>query len=511
MRTSLVLALLPAISAFQLPFKLPFFNNHSGQQLLQPANTTPRVAIIGAGAGGASAAFWISKAKERFGLDIEVDVYEKEPYIGGRSTVVFPYGNTSLPAVELGASIFVKANKNMWRAVDEFNLTRRDFRDEKGMGIWDGEKLLFTASGGWWTWWDNAKALFRYGFHSPRRTQVFVDNMINKFLTLYSPDAPKWDNITHLSTTLGWTDLVSQSTSEYLRSEGVSDRFISELVEASTRVNYGQNADEIHALEGACSLAPTGASAVEGGNFQVFEQFVKRSHANVYLNTSVKSIRQTGSDRWLVDSDRGSESYSAIILAAPYHSTNIEVPSEVSSRIPPQPYVHLHVTLVATTQPSLPPQSLSLSASTKVPAMLLTTFEGARNGGKEPEFNSLSYHGLISEGEWVVKIFSKKRISNKWLSKMFDGQVGWVLRKEWDAYPVLPPSTSFPDVKLQPHFYYVNAFEPFISTMETETLASRNVVDILLKETFGGSGICGPEGTPLNDTAKEDYVFGWDC
>ncbi|KAJ7820753.1 hypothetical protein B0H14DRAFT_1342502 [Mycena olivaceomarginata] len=92
--------------------------------------------------------------------------------------------------------------------------------------------------------------------------------------------------------------------------------------------------------------------------------------------------------------------------------------------------------------------------------MLLTTFEGARNGGKEPEFNSLSYHGLISEGEWVVKIFSKKRISNKWLSKMFDGQVGWVLRKEWDAYPVLPPSTSFPDVKLQPHFYYVNAFEP---------------------------------------------------
>lgn len=85
MRTSLVLALLPAISAFQLPFKLPFFNNHSGQQLLQPANTTPRVAIIGAGAGGASAAFWISKAKERFGLDIEVDVYEKESYIGGRS------------------------------------------------------------------------------------------------------------------------------------------------------------------------------------------------------------------------------------------------------------------------------------------------------------------------------------------------------------------------------------------------------------------------------------------
>ncbi|KAF7354883.1 Prenylcysteine lyase [Mycena sanguinolenta] len=512
MRIRLVLALLPVVGAFQLPFKIPFFSQSVQQPLVQPANSRPKIAIIGAGAGGASAAFWIAKAKERFGGidEVEVDVYDKNSYIGGR-TVVYPYDDsTNFSAVELGASIFVKANKNIWRAVDEFNLTRRDFRDENGMGIWDGEKLLFTTSGGWWSWWDSAKALLRYGFHSPRRTQQFVDSMIDKFLTLYAPDAPKWDNITHLSSSLNWTDLVSQSTSEYLQSQGVSNKFISELVEASTRVNYGQNADKIHALEGACSLAPTGASSVEGGNFQVFEQFLKRSQANVYLNTSVNSITPTTANQWVLDSDRGSETYTAIILAAPYHSTKIRVPTDISSRIPPQPYVHLHVTLLSTTQPSVPAQSFSLPSSTKIPAMLLTTFEGARNGGKEPEFNSLSYHGLISEGEWVVKIFSKKRISNKWLSKMFDNQVGWVLRKEWDAYPVLPPTSSFPDVKLAPNFYYVNSFEPFISTMETQTLASRNVVDMLLKDSFD-SGICGPAGTPLNDTEKEDYVFGWDC
>ncbi|KAJ6501653.1 Prenylcysteine lyase-domain-containing protein [Mycena vitilis] len=514
MRTQLLLALLPVISAFQLPFKVPFFNQSGQQQPLRSANSKPRIAIIGAGAGGSSAAFWISKAKERgfadLGIDVEVDVYEKDSYIGGRSTVVFPHDDTSLPAVELGASIFVKANKNMWRAVDEFNLTRRDFRDENGLGIWDGEKLLFTASGGWWTWWDSAKALFRYGFHSPRRTQAVVDDMINKFLTLYSPEAPKWDNLTHLSSQLGWAELVSQTTSEYLKGEGISNLFISELVEASTRVNYGQNADEIHALEGACSLAPTGASAVQDGNFQIFEQFLERSQANVYLNTSVKSISQTTSGQWELKSDRGSETYKAVILAAPWHSTKIQVSAEISSRIPPQPYVHLHVTLLTTTAPSVPPQSFSLSPSTKIPPMLLTTFEGARNGGKEPEFNSLSYHGRVSQGEWVVKIFSKARVSDEWLSKTFDGKVGWVHRKEWDAYPVLPPTTSFPDVKLATGFYYVNSFEPFISTMETQTLASRNIVDLLLKESFQ-SGICGPAELAVNVTDKEDYVYGWDC
>lgn len=51
--------------------------------------------------------------------------------------------------------------------------------------------------------------------------------------------------------------------------------------------------------------------------------------------------------------------------------------------------------------------------------------------------------------------------------------------------------------------------------METETIASRNVVDLLLNEDFGssicGSRISGPEDgrRTLND--NEDFVLGWDC
>jgi prenylcysteine oxidase/farnesylcysteine lyase len=68
--------------------------------------------------------------------------------------------------------------------------------------------------------------------------------------------------------------------------------------------------------------------------------------------------------------------------------------------------------------------------------MVLTTYEGVRKGGKEPEFNSLSYHGYATKGiggvpdQWSVKIFSKARISDDWLDKVFMGQVGWVHRKE---------------------------------------------------------------------------------
>jgi len=62
------------------------------------------------------------------------------------STVVHPYNDKSLTELEVGASIFVSANKNLWRASDEFNLTRRDFSaEEYETGIWDGTNLAFSV------------------------------------------------------------------------------------------------------------------------------------------------------------------------------------------------------------------------------------------------------------------------------------------------------------------------------------------------------------------------------
>jgi prenylcysteine oxidase/farnesylcysteine lyase len=86
------------------------------------------------------------------------------------------------------------------------------------------------------------------------------------------------------------------------------------------------------------------------------------------------------------------------------------------------------------------PEYFGLAPGSYVPQTILTTFEGARAGGVEPEFNSLSYHGQVrrvnqsgqvddGEGEWKVKIFSKERISDEWLAKVFDN-VSWVYRKE---------------------------------------------------------------------------------
>lgn len=63
------------------------------------------------------------------------------------STTVRPYDDESIAPVELGASIYVDANKNIARAVKEFNLAVDAFGDEnEETGIWNGKEFVLTVS-----------------------------------------------------------------------------------------------------------------------------------------------------------------------------------------------------------------------------------------------------------------------------------------------------------------------------------------------------------------------------
>ncbi len=138
-------------------------------------------------------------------------------------------------------------------------------------------------------------------------------------------------------------------------------------------------------------------------------------------------------------------SATVVIIAAPLHSINFDfsypghpdgIPEDRAR------YVHLHTTLLTTTAQHPLSEYFYGPGSTKAPPRsILTTGARRRHGeGAEPEFNAMAYldiKGVGEKGESVVKIFSKKRISDEWLANMFgSGNVGWVHRKE---VPWLPP------------------------------------------------------------------------
>jgi len=157
--------------ALSLPFRLPswlWFGSRGNALTIDSGmpwyNASKTVAIIGAGAGGSSTAFFIAKAKQRYGVDIDIHIYDKNELVGGGKSiiapsctleislwsedddVIYPYDDWRYRPVEVGASRHFEADQNLARAAKEFNLTRiaRKRRDD-GVGIWDGTEMLFTV------------------------------------------------------------------------------------------------------------------------------------------------------------------------------------------------------------------------------------------------------------------------------------------------------------------------------------------------------------------------------
>jgi prenylcysteine oxidase/farnesylcysteine lyase len=154
----------------------------------------------------------------------------------------------------------------------------------------------------------------------------------------------------------------------------------------------------------------------------------------------VVGIERHSDHTWVVVTEEGRRDYDAVIIAAPYHSSHISLPADLSTLIPPQPYVHLHTTLLTTTAATPNPAYFGYKPVSKVATNVATTFDGASREGRASEFNFVSYQGQAKfsnetndgqeTGDWVVKIYSMDRLSDEWLATMFQNQVGWVHRKE---------------------------------------------------------------------------------
>ena len=142
-------------------------------------------------------------------------------------------------------------------------------------------------------------------FHVTTDAHPSVQDLISRFVGLYTAESPRWDDVADLATTFDWNETSNSTCIDHLNANGVSQLFAQEMVEASTRVNYGQvglffqsqkclinyilqDVGKIHALGCMVCMASAGAFGVASGNFRIFENFLNNSDANVYLNTEVR-------------------------------------------------------------------------------------------------------------------------------------------------------------------------------------------------------------------------------
>ncbi|KAL8724747.1 MAG: hypothetical protein Q9181_006694 [Wetmoreana brouardii] len=486
------------------------------------------IAVIGAGSAGASAAYYLKNFQSPC-LRVNITVYERNHYVGGRTTTVNVYDDPHQP-VELGASIFVKVNRNLVNAVEEFVLPVKSRRvaprDEKPevLGVWNGQEFVFTQSDSTNKYWNTVKLFWKYGM-SPLWTQNLMKKTVGSFLKMY--DAPHFPfaSLSEVAFDLDLLGATAATGTQFLQANGISEKFGHDIVQASTRVNYAQNLDQLHGLETMVCMATDGAMAIEGGNWQIFDGMIKSSGATLLLNTSVTSVAKDpesgkyavkattltldpAQDMALVDESP----YDAIILAAPLQFSNIMFHPPLSSPPPQIPYVNLHVTLFTSRYP-LSRTAFNLPPDAEMPTTILST-TSPDNATKIPFFSISTLRtvlpplpplgpldevyggspGVTTFPEHLYKIFSPAPVSDAFISGILDtgipdhpaedkgGIVTWKHEKRWDSYPYLPPRITFDDIQLDEAVWYTSGIESFISTMETSSLMGMNVAKLVMNE-----------------------------
>ncbi|GAX76995.1 hypothetical protein CEUSTIGMA_g4442.t1 [Chlamydomonas eustigma] len=296
--------ILPAL--LLIPLALCFNDDNTlrgsrkAQQVSNHADYVPllqkdlRVAVIGAGVGGAFAAFNIRK---EMGNDTKLDVFESTYHVGGRAKTFIHDGKV----LELGASIISDHNFYLAEAAQELNLDVAPPSEEGsgGFSIFDGTKIVHNQTS---SWFSLARSLWKYGL-SPFMYGRKTKQMFDGFKQIYDlqNQGRAFDSPESMLSALGIYNLTQVScaeyTKEYLSSQWWSwgaVAFIRELVGAVNRCNYNQRNEGLNALAGLVSFLPESVGevwAVASGNEGIPKGLLNRSKPFLRLGEAVTRIK----------------------------------------------------------------------------------------------------------------------------------------------------------------------------------------------------------------------------
>jgi prenylcysteine oxidase/farnesylcysteine lyase len=111
-----------------------------------------------------------------------------------------------------------------------------------GLGIWNGERFVFTQKGDSNGWLDLARLVLRYGVVAPWRVSGMVQDTVKKFLRMYPSDALvksesdhyfPWMDLAEAADNVGLRELMGVTGEELYTSKGISRKFWWEVAQAA--------------------------------------------------------------------------------------------------------------------------------------------------------------------------------------------------------------------------------------------------------------------------------------
>lgn len=473
----------------------------------------PKVAIIGAGIAGASAAYHLHDRYAHANLD--VTIYEANPQVGGRIKSAKVYdGAYTFQQVETGAQSFYADDECVQSLIDETGLRRKlepHYPVKKSVGVWDGASFILQGKGDLKarTWTDWARYAWAYGFS--------VNNMrkwLSEKLPLFRRLLGRWEyvnrNIPGDIENLGLTAELKSNAWSFLQNL-TSPEFAREIVQATTRAWFGQNLVTMHGLAALAAMNPAAIdSVISGGNYKLIERLIKLSDIDPHLNSTVTKIERSPVRKYRLNvktpshnddqspSNYEEADYDAIIIAAPLQMANIEfdIDIHIATRSP-RPGTSRQVTHFTSPNP-LSPTYFNLSTSSSMPSKIYTITSADI---PPPPFFSIEHSlasfrldGCIEESENMYKVVTAAPLLDATILNLLgqdpdraleDAEVRWVHREEWKhAFLEYDGGALLDDIELADGIFYTGAGEEVVSSLEMSCRMGRRAADLFYYEKF---------------------------
>ncbi|MDG6221636.1 MAG: FAD-dependent oxidoreductase [Candidatus Bathyarchaeota archaeon] len=419
------------------------------------------VAVVGAGVGGCSAAYFARK----YIPGSNVTIYEAKSRVGGRA---FTYHQEQIQN-ELGAEFFNSSNIIVSGLVTELGLQTKKLNDLIDIAVWNGNEIIFQS--GQSLFYKMLGLVNNYKFSVPKllfSLKLSERNIKNLYKQQEKSPAEFWK----LFESVGLDKWYKSSFEKILLDKGVDTSFIDELITPITRIIYSQNAS-LGGFAGLVALLGVYSQDLynlKDGNQALPKKLLEASNSKVELETKVKVVEKLSDGTFLVYAGEKVSVFDAVIVAAPLEVANISFDG-VTIQNQLREYQTIYVRLM---KGQINPGYFNLSSS-KLPSIVLTSQEA------DP-FTRFSINQSTKKGESWVTVTSTKPLEDSFVDELFK-KGATVFDHTWcAAYPVFEPIQKLPNMCLDDNLLYLNGIESAASSMETSTFAALNSVKAIMEQ-----------------------------
>ncbi|KAL9598125.1 MAG: hypothetical protein Q9219_004681 [cf. Caloplaca sp. 3 TL-2023] len=505
----------------QISFKLPSPPNEEARQPV-------KVAIIGAGIAGASAAYQLHD--QYANTNIETTLYEAQPKVGGKIKSAQVYNGAHRQQVDTGAKYFYSDDDCIQSLIDETGLRRKlesHYPVESSTGVWNGAEFVLYAQGDLKarSWMDWARYAWRYGV-SVNKIRTWLLHQLPRYRRLLG----RWEYIDrHVPEEVHNKGLTPEleSNAANLLSNFTSQDFIHEVVQATTRAWLGQDPGTMRGLGALAAMNPAATeSFTNGGTRTLVERLIKLSDATLHLNTHVKKIQKSPTtankyrltiistpppnhdDNTRRPSTAHHADYDAIILATPLHRAHLEFDMDryIPQTTNPPTSQPRHITHFTSASP-LSKVYFNLSASAPpLPSHIYTTTAPSTPHTPPPFFSiehslaSLGLDGCILQTENLYRVLTASPLTDSTILAFLGHEPGsktlqeagvrWVHREQWegavveyDGQPVLD------DIEIAEGIFYTGVGEQLVSSsLEMSCRMGVRAAELLYYGKVAGGG-----------------------